>query len=66
MTAAEFVNYQLENVSLMPLKELATDKLSSDSFLRKLILSQPDEMPRWIAIGKCLAFSELMEMERGA
>jgi hypothetical protein len=52
-----------ELVSLRELKELAVRHLNASSPLRKLILSQPDELPRSVALSKIPDFALLLEYE---
>lgn len=50
-------------VSLLSLKQLALEKLPKASDLRALILSEPDSMPREVAIAKAEVFSRLLYKE---
>lgn len=50
-------------VSLKELKQLALKHLGARSPLRRLILAQPDELPRSVALSKMADFSVLLEQE---
>lgn len=54
---------QDEIVSLKTIKELAAKHLGPRSSVRRLILSQPDSLPKQIAISKIVDFSILLEQE---
>src|SRR5438552_1678996 len=53
-------------VSMIELKELARKMLHGDSTLRMLILSEPDRMPRIIALSKIEIFLRLLHKEQEA
>ena len=48
---------------MVELKKLAGTKLPPSSALRLLILSQPDELPRSVAMSKIPDFALLLEYE---
>lgn len=50
-------------MSLKELKQLALKHLSPRSPLRRLILAQPDELQRSVALSKMADFSVLLEQE---
>jgi len=52
-------------ISLAQLKEHARKILPKSSFLRKLILAEPDHLPRDVAIGKIEIFLRLLYQEMG-
>ncbi len=52
-----------DTVCLLPLKRSAMDLLSRSSFLRELILSEPDYLPRAQALAKIEVFSRLLHVE---
>jgi hypothetical protein len=49
--------------STLKLKQLAEKTLSPDSTLRKLVLSEPDELPRHLIEGKISIYAKLLEDE---
>ena len=54
-----------EQVSFVELKALARRLLRHDSPLRRLILRQPDTLPKWSGLAKVEVFSELLYEELG-
>lgn len=52
-----------DTVSLLRLKQLATEMLPAASHLRALILSEPDSLHRELAIAKVEVFSRLLYKE---
>jgi hypothetical protein len=54
-----------EQLSFVELKALARRLLRHDSPLRKVILSQPDTLPKWSGLAKVEVFSGLLYEELG-
>jgi hypothetical protein len=53
-----------ESVSFRTLKEIYS-KLPENSLVRRLVLSEPDILPRDIAKEKAFLYLEMLEKERG-
>jgi hypothetical protein len=49
--------------SILKLKQLAEKTLRPDSTLRKLLLSEPDELPRHLVEGKITIYAKLLDDE---
>lgn len=50
-------------MSFVELKRLATELLPANSTLRRLILSEPDEVPRIEGLGKLTVYVKLLYSE---
>lgn len=56
------VRHLFEKVDLRPMKKTVIE-FPENSIVRKLVLAEPDEIERWVAVGQGLAWSKLLRME---